>query len=72
MPGIIKFLGYDPFPEPQTLGERLAAKRRMLGLSRKELAKRLGVDEETLARLETGAGGAKAGARARAFLAGEI
>ena len=51
---IIEFLGYDPFPEPRTAGERLAAKRRRLGLSRKRLAKKLSMDEMTLARIENG------------------
>ena len=32
-PGIILFLGYYPFPEPQTLGERILAYRRKNGLS---------------------------------------
>jgi DNA-binding XRE family transcriptional regulator len=29
-PAIIGFLGYDPHPEPRTLGEGLRAKRRVL------------------------------------------
>ena len=37
-PSIIRFLGYDPFPEAQTLADRLRAKRRALGLSYKRLA----------------------------------
>jgi transcriptional regulator with XRE-family HTH domain len=53
LPRIIAFLGYDPHPEPATLGERIASKRRFLGLSRKRTAKRLGVDEATLARWES-------------------
>jgi transcriptional regulator with XRE-family HTH domain len=52
LPRIIEFLGYDPFPEPRTLGERIASRRRALGLSRKRLAKELHMDEMTLARLE--------------------
>lgn len=55
LPRIIAFLGYDPFPVPQSLGEEIVAARRKLGLSRKWLAKRLGMDEMTLARYETGA-----------------
>ena len=54
MPGIIAFLGYDPYPPPQTLGEQIVARRRWLGLSRKRLAKKLGVDEGALARWEKG------------------
>ena len=54
MPAILSFLGYDPFPEPVTLGERIVAARCALGLPRKRLAQRIGVDEGTLMRWETG------------------
>jgi transcriptional regulator with XRE-family HTH domain len=49
-PAIIRFLGYDPAQPDPTLyiGERLRAVRRARGLSRKKLAKQLGVDESTL------------------------
>lgn len=53
-PAIIAFLGYDPHPAPKTLPERLAAKRRALGLTIKEAAERVGVDEGTFARWESG------------------
>jgi transcriptional regulator with XRE-family HTH domain len=53
-PGIIAFLGYDPHPRPTTLGERLKAKYRAMGLPRKEAARRLGLDEGTLQRYEEG------------------
>ena len=43
-PAILAFLGYDPFPVPTALAERLRAKRRSLGLSIHSLAARLGVD----------------------------
>ncbi len=52
LPRIIDFLGYDPYPPPETLAERLLACRRYLGLSRARLAQRLSVDEETLASWE--------------------
>ena len=52
-PKVIAFLGYDPCPAPETEGERIAAKRRQLGLSRKGLARMLGIDQETVARWET-------------------
>ena len=55
LPRIIEWLGYDPYPDPQTLGEQIAARRRQLGLSRKRLAKKLGMDEMTLAHIEEGA-----------------
>ena len=51
-PALIAFLGYDPHPEPQTLGERLQATYRALGLSRKKAARQLGIDENTLQRYE--------------------
>ena len=51
-PAIIAFLGYDPHPEPQTVGERLRAKRRSLGLSIVAAAGRLGVDEGTFGQWE--------------------
>jgi site-specific DNA recombinase len=54
MPAIIKFLGYDPLPAANTLGEQLVRQRRSLGLSQKESAQGLGVDPGTLARWERG------------------
>jgi DNA-binding XRE family transcriptional regulator len=53
-PAIFRFLGYDPFPWATSLPEQIAAKRRELGLSIKEAAKRIGVDEGTLGRWESG------------------
>jgi len=47
MPAILRFLGYDPFPEPVTVSERMLAKRRAMGWTIKEAAERLGVDEST-------------------------
>lgn len=51
-PGIIKFLGCDPNPEPCALGDHLLAYRRRHGLSRKALAAALAVDDTTLWRWE--------------------
>ena len=51
-PRIIEFLGYDPHLIPETLGQRLVAAGRVLGLSRKRLAKLLGIDEGTVRRWE--------------------
>lgn len=48
-PAILAFLGYDPFPPPVTLADRLKAKRRALGLSIDALAAQLGVDPSTVA-----------------------
>lgn len=53
-PAIIAFLGYDPNPAPMTLGECLRAKYRELGLPRKKVALRLGIDEGTLLKYEQG------------------
>ena len=47
IPAIIGFLGYAPFPKPQVLGERMLAKRRVMGWTIKEAARQLGVDEST-------------------------
>jgi transcriptional regulator with XRE-family HTH domain len=53
-PGIFAFLAYDPFPAPRTLSEQIATKRRRLGLSFREVADLLGVDEGTVSRWESG------------------
>ncbi len=53
IPAIIRFLGYVPFSVGDSLPERLKAYRKIRGLSRKKLARILGVDEGTLCRWET-------------------
>lgn len=53
-PGIQAFLGYDPYPVPKTLPERLLATRRRLGLTRREMATRLGIKPDRLAGWEQG------------------
>lgn len=53
-PGVIRFLGYDPRPEPVTIGERLVWQREGFGLSQKEMASQLRVDPSTLAKWERG------------------
>lgn len=52
IPAIIGFLGYDPFAEPASLSEQLAAMRRAKGWTIKQAAGELGVDEGTWARWE--------------------
>ena len=52
LPRIIEFVGYDPFLTRQCLGEEIARTRWRLGLSRKRLARKLGMDEATIARVE--------------------
>jgi transcriptional regulator with XRE-family HTH domain len=47
IPSIVRFLGYDPFPTPKTLPERMRAKRRQMGWSVYEAAHQLGVDAGT-------------------------
>lgn len=53
-PKIIRFLGYVPFSVGDSLPEPLKAYRKFRGLSRKKLARILGVDEGTLWRWENG------------------
>ena len=54
-PKIAEFLTYMPlFPEPQDFGSRIVHRRRLLGLSQKDLARKLKVDPSTLARWERG------------------
>lgn len=47
MPAIFQFLGYDPFPEPRALSERLLAKPREMGWTIKEAARVAGIDPGT-------------------------
>jgi len=54
MPAIIRFLGYDPFPAPKNIPERLLPKRRATGWSNKEAARQLGTDEATWGDRERG------------------
>jgi DNA-binding transcriptional regulator YiaG len=48
-PAIIAFLGYDPIPVGVTLPDRMAAFRRLRGLSIKQVAARAGVDPDSWA-----------------------
>jgi transcriptional regulator with XRE-family HTH domain len=54
LPAIIRFLGYNPLPEPRTVPERLVAKRLERGWSRKFAARDLGIDVSTLRDWEHG------------------
>ena len=47
MPAIVRFLGYDPTPEPTTTADRMRSYRQRLGLSIKEAAHRARVDESS-------------------------
>jgi len=54
---IVAYLGYSPYqPQSDSLGKRILAHRRFLGLSQKELAWQLGLDPSTLGRWESGKG----------------
>ena len=55
LPRIVRFLGYVPFRlDSLSVGERLRLTRMLLGLSQRELARKLGVDPSTVRRWETG------------------
>ena len=54
IPAIVRFLGYEPFPKPETLPQCLLAKRREKGWSIKEAAKVVGVDPGTWGNWERG------------------
>ena len=47
LPAVLAFLGYDPYPQGQTLPERLAAKRRAMGWSIEKAANAADVDPGT-------------------------
>ena len=55
MPNVTQFLGYDPAPKPETIGQSLKRYRQRHGIPQHELANRLGVDPGTLGRWERGA-----------------
>jgi transcriptional regulator with XRE-family HTH domain len=54
LPAIIRFLGYNPLPEPRTVPERLLMKRLERGWSRTVAARELGIDQSTLRDWEHG------------------
>ena len=52
-PGIIAFLGYDPFfKDPEDLSERLKHHRRWYGLNAEKVGKRIHMDPATVIRIE--------------------
>lgn len=53
-PALIRLLGYDPNPPPTSWNEKIKVKRRALGLTVKEAAKSIGVDEGTFSKWERG------------------
>lgn len=54
IPAIVRFLGYDPYPQPESLSQHLLAKRREKGWSIKEAAEAIGVDPCTWGNWERG------------------
>jgi transcriptional regulator with XRE-family HTH domain len=54
MPAISLFLGYDPQPPADSIPERLATARKVLGLSQRKIAAKLGVDSATFMGWEAG------------------
>lgn len=53
-PAIIRYLGYEPWREANSLGEKLLARRRRYGLSIKRAAEIAGIDEGTFGCWESG------------------
>lgn len=51
-PAIIQYLGYEPWPEPVTLGQALLAARRKRGVEIRKAAVIVGADEGTWRRWE--------------------
>jgi transcriptional regulator with XRE-family HTH domain len=51
-PAILRFLGYDPRPEPEGFGGRLKRAREDEGLTERDLARRLGLDPSTVSAWE--------------------
>ena len=54
IPAIVRFLGYDPFPPPKTLQERMLAKRRGMGWTLKMAAAVFEVNRKTWKSWERG------------------
>ncbi|MEO6324034.1 MAG: helix-turn-helix transcriptional regulator [Thermoanaerobaculia bacterium] len=54
LPALLAFLGFDPRPEGQTFGERLYRARTAKGLSHRDLARLIEVDESTVWKWEDG------------------
>jgi transcriptional regulator with XRE-family HTH domain len=52
--GVVKFLGFNPFPNGDTLAQRLVNHRKALGTTQKDFARQIGVDPSTLAGWECG------------------
>src|ERR1043166_9367221 len=51
---VVKFLGFDPFPNGETLAQQLIKRRKVRGVTQKALARELGIDPSRLGRYERG------------------
>jgi transcriptional regulator with XRE-family HTH domain len=73
-PSLIRFLGREPWPEPRTTAERLRAERLRRGLTCKQAAAVLDVDESSISAWERGEGPHQEIGRAKveAFLTGGV
>jgi transcriptional regulator with XRE-family HTH domain len=54
MAGVVEFLGFNPYQNGDTMAQRLVNHRKGDGITQKEFAAQLGVDQSTLARWERG------------------
>ena len=54
IPRVLAWLGYDPFPEPESFGGRLRKCRMTAGLSQEALGKLLGIRAGTIGEFERG------------------
>jgi DNA-binding transcriptional regulator YiaG len=54
MPAVIRFLGYNPHPEPKTFQETIRLARRSVGVNQAKFARLLGVPFGTLQGWDTG------------------
>lgn len=54
LPQVIRFLGYDPRPDAESVSERLTRFRTGRGISQAEMARQLAIDPSTLAKWEVG------------------
>ena len=52
IPKIVEIIGWDPRPEPKTMGEELVRIRTAQGLLQRDFAVKIGIDPTTLARWE--------------------
>ena len=52
MAGVVGFCGFNPLQNGDTLAQRLVNRRKALGITQKNLARRIGVDPSTLAKWE--------------------